>query len=331
MRCASALIVSVLLTPATPGTEHLTPVHLQRYCMGTMFDIVVYHAPAAEARHAVERAMGEIVRLDQVMSHFKSDSDLSRLVRDGRDRLVTVEPSLYEVIEESLAFSRRSAGRFDVTMAPLLRTWREAEAAGRRPSAAEISSARRCVGYEKIELAGSGRIRFHSDCLEIDLGGIGKGYAVDRAMAMLRSLGIRHALINAGSSSIAAIGAPPGQQGWPVRVGGDPPAGTELRLRHGSVSTSKQTPVPMAFEAARPGDIIDPRSGAPIESDVSISVVARSATVSDALSTTLLMLSTAEGKALLGQFPDASAFWVSADGAVRASHRRSRNQQSESR
>jgi thiamine biosynthesis lipoprotein len=150
-------------------------------------------------------------------------------------------------------------------------------------------------------------------------------------MAMLRSFGIRHALINAGSSSIAAIGAPPGQQGWPVRVGGDAPAGTELRLRDGSVSTSKQTPVPLAFEAARPGDIIDPRSGAPIESDVSISVVARSATVSDALSTTLLMLSTAEGKTLLGQFPDASAFWISADGAIRASHRRSRSQQPESR
>ena len=81
------------------------------------------------------------------------------------------------------------------------------------------ATARRCVGYEKIETSAPDRIRFRSDCVEIDLGGIGKGYAVDRAIAVLKAAGIRHALVNAGGSSIAAIGAPPGTKGWPVRLG----------------------------------------------------------------------------------------------------------------
>ena len=94
--------------------------------MGTMFDIVVYHASREEAERAIEKAMDEIVRLDQVMSDFEADSDLSRLVREGRRGVVPVDPSLYEVIQESLMFSRRSGGKFDVTIAPLLKTWKRA-------------------------------------------------------------------------------------------------------------------------------------------------------------------------------------------------------------
>lgn len=291
--------------------------------MGTMFDIVVYHSPRADAERAIQKAFEEITRLDQVLSHFKPDSDLSKLVRGARRGFVAVEPSLYEILQQSIIFSRRSGGKFDVTIAPLLRTWKEAHARGRRPSDAEIDAARRCVGYEKIEVTAPDKIRFGSDCVEIDLGGIGKGYAVDRAIAVLKAAGMQHALVNAGSSSIAAIGAPPGRTGWPVRLGASVSGRTTLLLRDASISTSQQNFLPFGSEAGAFGEILDPQTGAPAESRLAVSVVAASATVSDALSTTLLMLSTDEAAKLLEQFADVSALWMSADGELQSSYRSS--------
>jgi FAD:protein FMN transferase len=315
----TTVLITVLVTPPAAGGQ-LLAVHQQQYAMGTMFDIVVYHESEADARQAIGTAMAEIVRLDQVLSDFKPDSDLSKLVREARRNVVTVEPSLYEVIAESVAFSRRSGGKFDVTIAPLLRAWKDALAAGRRPGADTITAARQCVGYEHIELVPPRGIRFRSDCLEIDLGGIGKGYAVERAMAVLTGAGVRHAIVNAGSSSIAAIGAPPGSKGWPVVIGGAGPAGTTIVLENSSMSTSTQTFVPFAFDSGSFAHIIDPASAAPAPGRLAISVVAPRATVSDALSTTLLMMSPHESGALLAEFSGASAYWVSADGNVQASY-----------
>ncbi len=124
--------------------------------------------------------------------------------------------------------SRRTGGVFDVTIAPLLKAWKRAKLEGRPPSAADIAAARRCVGYDKIETSSPDRIRFRADCVEIDLGGIGKGYAVDRAIALLKAAGINSALVNGGGSSIASIGAPPGAHGWPVRLGESASSSTTL-------------------------------------------------------------------------------------------------------
>jgi FAD:protein FMN transferase len=326
----TGLILGVLgvlcgeFVPARAGTlTTVSPVHLQRYCMGTMFDIVAYHPTREDAERAVTKAMEEIFRLDQVMSDYKADSELSKLNRAGATSFVTVEPSLFDVIQQSLAFSRQSGGKFDVTIAPLLETWKASAAEGRRPSADEIASARRCVGYEKVEMTAPDRIRFTSDCVRIDLGGIGKGYAVDRAIALLRAAGIRHALVNAGASSIASIGAPPGAEGWPVRLAASVAGRTTLLLRDGSISTSQQNVVPLAFDTAVFGNIVDPQNGAPVQSRLTISVVAPSATISDALSTTLMLLSIDEGTKLLAQFDRVSALWTSPAGELQASYRES--------
>ena len=305
-----------LLAFASLPADTLSLVHRQRYSMGTMFDIIVYHASRPDAERAIEKAMEEIVRLDHVMSHYKADSSLSKLNREGGTGFVAVEPSLYEVIQESISFSRHSGGAFDVTIAPLLRTWKNAYAEGRSPTANEISEARRCVGYEKIETIAPDRIRFRSDCVELDLGGIGKGYAVDRAIAMLKSDGIRHALVNAGGSSITAFGAPPGTKGWQVTVG----ARKVLLLRDSSMSTSQQS-----------GEILDPRTGSPAHTTMAVSVLTRSGTAADALSTTLVIVPIAEGMKLLDRFPDASAFWISPGGDVHATYGESRLQLVDSR
>ena len=322
-RVLAIVALLFLIRTASAHPEPLSAVHRQRYFMGTMFEIIAYQDARADAERAIQAAFVEIGRLDQVLSHFKPDSDLSNLVREARKGFVAVEPSLYEVLQQSIIFSQRSGGKFDVTIAPLLRTWQTAHAQGHRPSEAAIDAARRCVGYQKIELAAPGRIRFASDCVEIDLGGIGKGYAVDRAIAVLTAAGVQHALVNAGSSSIAAIGAPPGRRGWPVRLGASVSGRTTLLLRDASISTSRQSFLPFRSEAGLFGEILDPQSGAPAGSRLAVSVVAASAAVSDALSTTLLMLSRGEATTLLEQFGDVSALWMSADGELQSSYRSS--------
>lgn len=310
-----ALLALSLLVPAASG-EQLVPVHAQQYAMGTMFDLIAYHPSRAEADRAVKEAVREILRLDDVMSHFKPDSGLSRLVRESRDGgFVPVDPSLFDVIGQSLQFSRASGGAFDITVAPLVKLWKSAREQGRVPSGGEIAAARRCVGFDAIDLRPPDRIRLRFSCMELDLGGIGKGYAVDRAMEILQRAGIRHALVNSGGSSIAAIGSAPGARGWPVELG----SGTTSRrllLRDASVSTSQQNPATLAFGGGVSGDILNPATGAPVAQAAAVSVVAPSATVSDALATTLVMLPGQEGARLLGRFPDAAAVWVSAGGEL---------------
>lgn len=289
---ASAVGLSLLLLPA-PAL-----VHQQRYCMGTMFDIVAYHSSRSTAERAIAGALTEIDRLDRVMSHFMSDSELSRLNRDARHGFVAVDRSLYDVIEESIKVSRLSNGKFDVTIAPLTKIWKDAQTDGQRPSTAEIAAAKRCVGYERIDLAPPNRIRFRSDCLQVELGGIGKGYAVQRAVAILHSSGIRDAVVNGGGSSIAAIGAPPGANGWPVRLPTRASLAPELLLRDNALSTSQQD-----------GGIIDPLTAVPPPSKTTITVIAPSATVADALSTALVLMTKAEGAKLTRRFAGVTAIY----------------------
>ena len=315
-------IVAVLLASgAFLDAEGPKLIHQQRYAMGTMFDIVAYHPSRADGERAIARAMDEIVRLDQVLSHYKRDSDLARLLREGPETFVTVDPSLFDVLRESQLVSRASGGTFDVTIGPIVKAWRTAHDERRLPSASVLAAAARCVGYEKIALEPPDRVKLQSDCLDIDLGGIGKGYAVDRAIAILAGAGIHAALVNAGGSSIAAIGAPPNERGWPVELRA-PVSGRRVLLLEGrSISTSQQHLASAAIDGETFGEIIDPRSHAPTTSRVVVSVVAPTATISDALDTALVMMSIPAGMQMLAEFPGVSAIWVSPTGQLEAAYR----------
>ena len=313
MRFADALLM-VASAAGVAGATHAAepqnvPVQQQRYSMGTMFEIVAYHEPRAIAERAVAAALDEISRLDDVLSDYNKDSEVSRLVREGRKAAVTVDPELFEVLEESLVISRRSGGVFDVTIAPVVRAWREAREQDRQPTEAEIAAAKRCVGYDKIELPAPNQVRLRSDCVEIDLGAIGKGYALDRGMAVLKEAGIRHATVNAGNSSIGAIGHPPGKSGWPVLLGGALNGRRTLLLRNQSISTSSQSPA---------GHIVDPRSGGPARTPLAVSVIAPRGSTSDALSTALLLMSAEAGAAMLPHFPGVSVLWIAGGQVTRA-------------
>lgn len=315
-RLAVAALVMIALhsAPAAGRPETPFPVHQRKYAMGTVFDIVAYADSQQQASAAMDKAFQEIVRLDQVMSNFKSDSDLSRLNRSAHFQVQKVVPDLYRVVAESLRYSRLSQGKFDISVGPLSDLWKATARGGAAPSPQQLSQLQPCIGYSKIHLVPPRGIEFLSPCLQIDLGAIGKGYAVDRAVQVLRAHGIRCALLDAGGSTIYGMGTPPEQAGWTVTLR-DPShrIGPWVRLHNMAVSTSEQT-APSLLESGPLGHIVDPASGQPMKTSFAVSVLAQNATAADALSTTLLLVGPAKGTHLVPGLGHTAAIWISPHG-----------------
>jgi thiamine biosynthesis lipoprotein len=289
-------------------------IYKKQYAMGTVYEIAAYDPSPERASKAIEAAFHRIVELDHMMSNFDESSDLSRLNRSAHFHAEPVPADLYRAIQDSLIYSRLSGGKFDISVAPLVDAWKAAQTRGQPLSASVIEKLRRCVGYQQIEMIPPNRIEFHSPCLRIDLGAIGKGYAVDRAAEALRSYGLQSALINAGGSTIYALGAPPGQPGWLVHLR-DPSRRLDptVLLQDDSVSTSEQNRSSLIDPEAF-GHIINPFTDRPVNATLAVSVVARTAVATDGLSTTLFLMGPQEGGRLVRRLPDVAALWVSPAG-----------------
>jgi thiamine biosynthesis lipoprotein len=210
--------------------------------MGCTCTVRACGADAPARREAVAAALDEVDRLDRLMSHYRPESPLSRVNREAGKGPVAVDPELFALIAESLRWSRESDGAFDVTVGPLMKAWGFFQDEGRVPSAGELAAAREAVGFRHVVLDEEARtVRFDRPGVELDLGGIGKGYALDRVVALLRAHGVASALVNLGGSSVYGLGAPPGKEAWEVGVQ-DPtaPARTALtvRLRDRALSVS---------------------------------------------------------------------------------------------
>jgi thiamine biosynthesis lipoprotein len=316
-RWATALVLlSVCFGLRAQNSPHKHLVYKKKYIMGTVFEIAAFGDSYQQTSAAIDRAFQEIVRLDDLMSNYKPESPLSNLNRSAHFHSVRISPDLYRVIEHALDLSKLSDGKFDITVAPLVNLWKAALSGDSIPSPAQRERAQACVGYGKIELTPPDQITFHSPCLQIDLGAVGKGYAVDCAAQILRSLRVEDAFINAGGSTILAMGSPPGQAAWVVHLR-DPSHKIDpyVMLKNGSVSTSEQTePSLLGRESA--GHIIDPATGKPMQSQFAVSVIASSGMMSDGFSTTLLLLGPKQGISLVNQTPDVSAIWLSPQGEV---------------
>jgi len=311
-RCVAALVIIILsIGSSAQSSGKPILVYKEKYVMGTVFEIAAYAESPEKASAAIDKALQEIVRMDDLMSNYRPESALSRLNRSAHFHTQQVPPDLYRVIEQAVEFSRLSGGKFDITVAPLVNLWKAALSGDSMPSLAQRQHAEECVGYDKIELTPPDQITFRSSCMQLDLGAIGKGYAVDRAGEMLRSLGIRNALINSGGSTILAMGTPPGQPGWLVHLR-DPSQKIDpyVMLKDQSVSTSEQTAASLLGPESA-GHIIDPVTGRPVDSRLAVSVITPSGIPSDGFSTTLLLLGPKAGKSLVEGMRNVSAIWLS--------------------
>jgi thiamine biosynthesis lipoprotein len=277
---------TLILTPVQ-AADMAVRYEASHEAMGTVFTVVAYGHEGNYLAEVVNEVFEEVDRLDDQMSNYKPESELSIINREAAQRDVIVEPRLFGLIQDSLRYSADTQGAFDVTVGPLMKLWGFFRGQGRVPSRAEITQVLKRVGYQHVRLNSSARtIRFDEAGMELDLGGIGKGYAVDQAVKILRSAGVTSALVSSGTSSIYALGSPPGIHGWKVTLR-DPydarKAGDVLHLQNYSLSTSGCYEKFFKIGGKTYCHIMNPRTGMPVEDMLSAAVLAPSTTESDAL------------------------------------------------
>jgi thiamine biosynthesis lipoprotein len=277
-----------------------------RVSMGCLYAVVVYGSDLARLREAAAAALDEVDRIDRLMSNYKNDSELSRVNREAAKAPVKVDPELFDFIAECLRYSRESEGAFDITVGPLMKAWGFFRGEGRMPSDAELAEARSRVGYRRVILnQKEGTIFFDKAGVELDLGGIAKGYAVDRAVAVLKRCGVTSALLSAGGSTIYALGSPPGKPAWEIEVQ-DPverdKIATRVRLKGRALSVSGSYEKFFELNGERYSHVMDPRTGRPVQGVLSVAVVTDDGTSGDALDNVFYVLGAERGRAWLSKF-----------------------------
>jgi len=284
--------------------------------MGTEFEVALYGDDADYLTDAADQALDEAELLEEELSIHLEGSEVSDINAEAADRPVRVNPELFELLTLCQRLHRETGGAFDITVGPLMRCWGLHGRQGRVPPPAELARARRLVGMAHVRLEPEARtIAFDRKGVSIDLGGIGKGYAVDRMAEVLRRIGLDNALIHSGASSVYAVGAPPGARAWEVGIR-DPLHAkrrvARLKLRDRAVSTSGG--YERFFQAAgkRYCHIIDPRTARPVQGMLSCTVLTRRATEGDALSTALFVLGVEGARRYCRKHKDVEAILVPA-------------------
>jgi thiamine biosynthesis lipoprotein len=266
--------------PTTYSIQAAEPLRIESSleAMGSTYTIVAYGTGRNRLEASVEESFDEIRRLDALLSNYREKSEWSRVNREAGKRAVRVSQELFGFLEACMEYSRRSEGAFDITVGPLVRVWGFYKGSGRLPHRAEIRGAMARVGYRNVELDRAGStVRFQRPGVEIDPGGIGKGYAVDRVVDVLKKNGITSALVTAGGSSMYGLGTPPNESAWRVKIRHPKdPAETvsEVRLRNLSMSTSGTSEKFFVAGGNVYSHIFDPRTGYPAQGMLSVSVTA---------------------------------------------------------
>ncbi len=318
--------VTLATAPQPPPLVHHEATRLSMACV---YAIEAYGSDPVALPRIVEEAFDEVDRIDRLMSHYKADSPLSRINRGAAAGPVAVDAELFDFIEESLRYGVESGGAFDITVGPLMKAWGFFRGDGRVPSPAALATARRHVSGGKVILDRAARtIRFSEPGVELDLGGIAKGYAVDRVARLLRERHVAAALISAGGSTIYGLGAPPGRGAWNVTVQDpiDPRKAAATVLLHDralSVAGSAEK----SFEAGgvRYSHIMDPRTGRPVQGLLSVAVLAATGTAGDALDDAFFVLGPGRGGAYLKRLAGTEVYFFLPDvsGSVRVVHQTS--------
>jgi thiamine biosynthesis lipoprotein len=307
-RLARALGALDLESPP-PGEASL--LRFSRRAMATTFEVLV-PVVGAEVQQLAEAALDEIDRLESQLTVFREDSEVSRLNRLAPYGPVVVEPRLFALLQLAASIHRKTEGAFDITTGALTKTWGFFRRQGRVPDEAELAQARARVGMQHVALdPARGSAHYLRRGLEINLGSIGKGHALDRAAEVLQAgwgEAPGGALLHGGHSSVYALGSEPGRtDGWLVgiRHPWDPQRRLALvRLRNQGLGTSAATYQHVEYHGRKLGHILDPRTGWPAEGMASASVIAPTAAEADALATAFYALGVEKARAYCAGRPD---------------------------
>ena len=266
--------------------------------MATRFEIVLHGDNPASLRAAGEEALALVEQLEAELSLFRAGSEIARLNARAAREPVRVTPGVFALLQHAQKLSEQTGGAFDITVAPLVRCWGFMGGEGRMPRPEEVAEARAKVGMRLVQLNPDDfTVRFAREGVMLDLGAIGKGYAIERAAEVLREAGVTSALLHGGTSTVQAIGQPPGEECWKIAIETPSPRRTRRppcwprcrsKTRPCRSPACRNTPF-------RPGEgplatsLTRARASRPLGT-VLAAVVLPSATETDALSTALLTL-----------------------------------------
>jgi thiamine biosynthesis lipoprotein len=273
--------VLVLLLLAGLAARASEPLLLEKSAdaMGSTYTVQIYGTDRIAMEAAADAALDEARRLDDLLSNYKPASEWSLVNRQAAEKPLKISPELFRLLSACQQYSRESEGAFDITVGPLMKVWGFYKGTGHLPHRAEVAAALTRVGYRHVHLdPAASTVWFDRPGVELDPGGIGKGYAVDRMVDVLRQKGVAAALVAGSGSSIYGMGAPPQQpKGWPVEIR-DPwdrrKTLAEVYLKDMSMSTSGSYEKFFRAEGRIYAHIMDPRTGYPAQGSVSVSVIA---------------------------------------------------------
>jgi len=326
LKRAAAWFVVVLLAPQCSGRaaegsgwercEFVEP-H-----MGTLFRIVLFTPHPATSQEAARTAFDRISALNRILSDYDSESELMRLCRHPFGKPVPVSTDLFTVLQRSQELAELTHGAFDVTLGPLVRLWRETRRTGALPDSAARAQATRSVGFAHLHLDSSTRtVTLTKSGMQLDFGGLAKGYAADEALALLTQLGFTRAMVAAGGD-LALGDPPPGKTGWKIELapfGSATDTPLTLLLAHCGVSTSGDTEQFVEIDGERYSHIVNPTTGLGLTKPIAVTVIARNATLSDGLATACSVLDIDGVRSLVGRTPELRRVMVhqaNADGSV---------------
>ena len=290
--------------------------------MATRFEVALSGGEPASLRAAGEEALDEISRVESRLSLYRGDSEIAAINRHAGRQPVRVSQEVFNLLRQAARLSAETGGAFDPTIAPLMRCWGFMTSTGSRPTNEQLETARSLTGMSRVILSEDDlTVRFEQEGMMLDLGAIGKGYAIERAMEFLREAGMTSALLHGGTSTVAALGSQPDGSPWRVALEEphdapdaipDPnrPQGVlgVVDLQNESLSVSAIWGRAFRAEATTYGHVIDPHTGQPVRTALLAAVVTPSATESDALSTALLVRGFSALEHLLAQRANLRAY-----------------------
>jgi len=291
-------------------------VRIGRRAMACQFQVFLNAGQYTQGCPAALAALDLVERLEAQMTVYRADSEISAINREAADEAVTVESGLFDLLARSVELWRQTGGAFDITAGPLSEAWGFARREGRMPREAELADALDCVGSQWLELNHDQQaIRFARQGVQLNLGAIGKGEALDRAAAVIQQDGIDHFLFHGGQSSVLARGTRAGsaEGGWPLglihplrphrRIG-------QVQLRNAALATSGSGTQFFTHRGRRYGHILDPRTGRPAEGMLCCTVLAPTAAEADALATALYVMGPAAAADWCRRHPQYSAILI---------------------
>lgn len=319
------VLMSLLLAWSSAAQE-LERYVFQSYHMGTQFNIVLYDEAGKDSttKKAAEDAFARVEELNQIMSDYEEDSELNRLSRtSGSGEAVNVSDDLFAVLKESIRMAELSDGLFDITIGPMSRFWRVVRMSPdpQLPTDDELADFEEQVGYEHIKLNEEDQtVELLKPNMQLDLGGIAKGYAAEEALKVLNRFGIEQALIDAGGD-VTLGDPPPGRDSWNVALPKNWEEGetnfVTLNTANRTVTTSGDLFQFVEIDGKRYSHILNPMTGLGATNQIQASVIAKQGMEADALSSILTLMSPEEGIALINGMDQTEAIlFVNKEGEI---------------